>query len=93
MTEGAPSAELCGEIKRLIVESLDLRSKTENDIGDDEALFGGRLGLDSLDALELAVAIERRFGVEVPEGDEGRRAFASVAALARYVEAKRQGAP
>jgi acyl carrier protein len=75
------------EIKRLIIETLDLRGRTEADISDDEPLFGGRLGLDSLDALELAVALENRFGVAIPDGDEGRRAFESVAAIARYVEA------
>jgi acyl carrier protein len=75
------------EIKRLIIETLDLRGRTEADITDDEPLFGGRLGLDSLDALELAVALEGRFGVAAPDGDEGRRVFASVASIARYVEA------
>jgi acyl carrier protein len=76
-----------GEIKRLIIETLDLRGRTEADIDDDEPLFGGRLGLDSLDALELAVALESRFGVAVPDGEEGREVFASVASIARYVAA------
>ena len=75
------------DIKRLIIETLDLRGRSEADIEDDEPLFGGRLGLDSLDALELAVALEGRFGVAIPEGDEGRLVFASVASIARYVEA------
>jgi acyl carrier protein len=74
------------EIKRLIIETLDLRGRSEADIADDELLFGGRLGLDSLDALELAVALESRFGVAIPAGDEGRQVFASVASIARYVE-------
>jgi acyl carrier protein len=75
------------EIKRLIIETLDLRGRSESDISDDEPLFGGRLGLDSLDALELAVALESRFGVAVPDGEEGRRVFESVASIARYVAA------
>jgi len=75
------------DIKRLIIETLDLRGRTEDDIDDDEPLFGGRLGLDSLDALELAVALESRFGVAVPDGEEGREVFASVASIARYVAA------
>jgi acyl carrier protein len=83
MTDSASN----GEIKRLIIETLDLRGRSEADISDDEALFEGRLGLDSLDALELAVALEARFGVAIPDGEEGRRVFASVAAIARYVEA------
>ena len=74
------------EIKRLIIETLDLRGRSEADIEDDEPLFGGRLGLDSLDALELAVALESRFGVAIPDGDEGRQVFLSVASIARYVE-------
>ena len=74
------------EIKRLIIETLDLRGRSEADIADEEPLFGGRLGLDSLDALELAVALESRFGVAIPDGDEGRQVFASVASIARYVE-------
>ena len=75
-----------GDIKRLIIETLDLRGRSEADIADDEPLFGGRLGLDSLDALELAVALESRYGVTVPDGEEGRSVFASVASIARYVE-------
>jgi len=75
------------EIKRLLIETLDLRGRSEADIDDDEPLFGGRLGLDSLDALELAVALESRYGVAVPDGDEGRGIFASVASIARYVAA------
>ena len=74
-----------GDIKRLIIETLDLRGRTEADIADDEPLFGGRLGLDSLDALELAVALESRYGVAIPDGEEGRQVFASVASIARYI--------
>ena len=74
-----------GDIKRLIIETLDLRGRTEADIADDEPLCGGRLGLDSLDALELAVALESRYGVAIPDGEEGRRVFASVASIARYI--------
>jgi acyl carrier protein len=73
------------EIKRLIIETLDLRGRSEDDIADDEPLFGGRLGLDSLDALELAVALESRYGAPIPEGEEGRRVFASVSSIADYV--------
>ena len=84
------SPELKSEIKRLMIEQLDLRGKSESDIEDDAPLFGGGLGLDSLDALQLAMAIEERFGVAVPEGDEGRRVFASVNAIARYVVERRE---
>jgi acyl carrier protein len=78
-------SSLKSEIKRLLIESLELRGKTEADIADDVPLFGEGLKLDSLDALQLAVALEERFGFEIPEGEEGRRIFASVAAIAAYV--------
>jgi acyl carrier protein len=73
------------EIKRLIIQELDLRDKTEGDIVDDAPLFGEGLGLDSLDALQLAMAIEDRFGVQIPEGEPARGIFASVSALADYI--------
>lgn len=79
---------LRSEIKRLLIEALDLRGRTEADIADDVPLFGAGLALDSLDALQLAVALEERYGVEVPEGDEGRKVFASVNAIAEFVAAK-----
>lgn len=77
------------EIKELLIRALDLRGRTAAEIDDDAPLFGAGLGLDSLDALELAVAIEDRFGVSVPDGDAGRRVFASVSALADHVRAHR----
>jgi acyl carrier protein len=77
------------DLKRLIVEELDLRDQTPDGIGDDEPLFGKGLGLDSLDALQLAVAIEERFGVSIPEDDRAKEIFASVAALANHIAATR----
>ena len=78
-------ASLKSRIKRALIEELDLRGKQESDIDDAAPLFGEGLGLDSLDALQLAMAIEERFGVTVPEGDAGRAVFASVRALAEFV--------
>jgi acyl carrier protein len=79
-----PSA-LKSELKQLILRELDLRTRTEEDIKDDAPLFGVGLGLDSLDALQLAVAIEERYGVTIPEGDVGREIFATVATLAAHI--------
>lgn len=79
------SAELKSRIKRALIEELDLRGKREQDIDDAAPLFGEGLGLDSLDALQLAMAIEERFGVSVPEGDAGRSVFASVDAIAEFL--------
>jgi acyl carrier protein len=77
--------ELKLRIKRALIEELDLRGKTETDIDEAAPLFGDGLGLDSLDALQLAMAIEERFGVSVPEGEAGRAVFASVNAIAEFV--------
>ena len=78
-------------IKLAMIEELDLRGKTD-DIDDAAPLFGEGLGLDSLDALQLAMAIEERFGVAVPEGEGGRHVFASVDTIADFVLAATTGA-
>ena len=80
--------ELKRQIKRALIEELDLRGKSEADIDDAAPLFGEGLGLDSLDALQLAMAIEERFGVTVPEGEGGRSVFASVNAIAEFVTSR-----
>jgi acyl carrier protein len=88
--------ELNQRIKQALIEELDLRGKTEADIDDAAPLFGEGLGLDSLDALQLAMAIEERFGVAVPEGEAGRAIFASVNAIAEFLQragAAATGAP
>ena len=88
--------ELKSQIKRALLEELDLRGRTEADIDDAAPLFGSGLGLDSLDALQLAMAIEERFGVSVPEGEAGRAVFASVNAIAEFLvrsSAEDPGAP
>jgi acyl carrier protein len=85
--------ELKRQIKRALIEELDLRGKTEQDIDDAAPLFGEGLGLDSLDALQLAMAIEERFGVTVPEGEAGRSVFASVDAIAEFVTSQSNEAP
>lgn len=77
--------ELKQRIKALIIEELDLRDRTPEDIEDQAPLFGEGLGLDSLDALQLAMAIEERFGVAIPEGEEAKAIFASVEQLAAYI--------
>jgi acyl carrier protein len=80
---------LKSEVKRALIEELDLRGRTEADLDDAAPLFGAGLGLDSLDALQLAMAIEERFGVKIPEGDEGRRIFASIDAIVAHIVASR----
>jgi acyl carrier protein len=77
--------ELVIEIRDMVISELDLRGRIGTDLGDDEPLFGGRLGLDSLDALQLATALEERFKVRIPEGDDAREIFSSIATMAAYV--------
>jgi acyl carrier protein len=80
------------EIKELIIRELKLEGRQPSDIDDTAPLFGEGLGLDSLDALQLAMALEETYGVRLPDGDAARPVFASVAALAEYVESLRKQA-
>lgn len=81
---------LRAEIKRLIVKELNLEGRDPSSIDDDAPLFGEGLGLDSLDALQLAVALDEQMGVRIPDGDETRAVFRSVRTLAEHV-AKARG--
>ena len=73
-------------IKRLIVQSLNLEGMSPDSIADDQPLFGEGLGLDSVDALELVVALEKEFHVSIRSDEIDRDVFASVADLAAFVE-------
>jgi len=83
------SQQLKESIKDMMVENLMLRTPRE-EITDDLPLFGPEgLGLDSIDALELVVSLEKQFGVSVPNSDVARNALATVDTIANYVEAER----
>ena len=74
------------KIKQMLVESLMLKISPQ-EIVDDAPLFGPEgLGLDSIDALELSVAVEKQFGAPVPNSEVAREAFASVTALAKHIQ-------
>jgi len=73
-------------LKKMIIDTLKLEDITLEDIGDDVPLFREGLGLDSIDALELVVAIEKLFNVIIEDEDVGKRAFASINALARFIQ-------
>jgi len=80
------------EIARMIVEALALEDRAPDEIAPDAPLFGAGLGLDSIDALEIGLALHRRFGIVLSgEGEEVRRHFASVRSLARFVAARATG--
>ncbi len=84
MLEGA---ELKNRLKELIVEAANLQNVDPKSIDEAAPIFGAGLGLDSLDALQLAMSLEERFGVRIPEGEEGRTIFASVNTIADFVTA------
>ena len=81
------SAVMENEIKLLIIESLFLEDIKPEDIKNDEALFGDGLGLDSIDALELGIALQQKYGIKIIEGDEeNRKNFFSVNSISEFVK-------
>ena len=81
----AQLAETRQKLRELIVAELALEDISPEEIDDDEPLFGDGLGLDSLDAVELVVILQRNFGVEVKDWEMGQRIFASINVLANYI--------
>lgn len=86
MSDTAAGAPVSVErLKQLIIDSLHLEGMTPAMIGTEEPLFGEGLGLDSVDALELVVAMEKEYGIKIRSNEIGRDAFASVGALSRFL--------
>ncbi len=82
--------DLKKEIKEVIISSLQLEDIKPENIVDSEPLFGEGLGLDSIDALELGVALKKKFGIKFSaESGENKKHFASVNALADYITAEK----
>ena len=79
------------KVKKILVEDLNLEGVDPGDIDENAPLFGEGLGLDSLDAVELVVIVQKRFGIEIKNLDEGKDAFRSVRALASYIEGRQSG--
>lgn len=77
-------------LKQQIIEALNLEELTPEDIDAEAPLFGDGLGLDSIDALELIVLLEREYGIKITNPTEGKEIFKSVATLADYVAAHRK---
>ena len=85
------AATFIDELKALLLEAVE-QAPPEGGLGDDEPLFGpdARLDLDSLDALQISMAVQRHYGVRMPDSKETRRALTSVAQLAAHIAAHRR---
>lgn len=84
------TTDIEAELKALIVEALMLEDVTPADIDSEAAIFGDGLGLDSIDALELALAINKRYGIRIKSDDErNREIFRSVRNLAAFISTER----
>ena len=74
------------KLKDIIIEELNLEDPSPEEIDDNAPLFGEGLGLDSLDAVELVVQVQKHFGVEIKNMEEGRFAFRSINSLGDFIE-------
>ena len=85
--------ELVETLKGQIIEALDLEETAPEEIDPAAPLFGAGLGLDSIDALELVVMVEKNYGIRIIELEVGRRAFASVNSLAEFIRGQQGTCP
>ena len=81
--------ELIYELKNAIIEALNLEEVKPEEIDNDAPLFGDGLGLDSIDALELIVLMEKRYGIKLKDPSGGREIFRSINVMARYIAENR----
>jgi len=77
------------ELKENIIEQLNLEDISVAEIGDNDPLFGDGLGLDSIDALELIVMLDKDYGIKLTDPKEGKTIFESVEVMANYISANR----
>ncbi|WDZ98755.1 phosphopantetheine-binding protein [Mucilaginibacter sp. SJ] len=78
--------KLMADLKEQIIEQLNLQDVKPEDIGDDQALFGDGLGLDSIDALELIVLLQQKYKVKLSNAEDGPKIFRSVRTIAEFIE-------
>ena len=84
--------ELISHVKSMIVRAVKLKIQPDS-IDSDEPLFGGGLGLDSIDALELVIALEKEFGVRIPDSTVGKKVLISVNTIVDYIKETKNGKP
>lgn len=82
--------ELVLQLKKQIIEVLNLEEVTPEDIIDDAPLFGEGLGLDSIDALELIVLMEKNYGIKLADANQGKEVFKSISCMADYISKNRK---
>ena len=80
--------ELKDRLREVIIKTLRLEGVKPEDIKDDTPLFGEGLGLDSIDALELVVALEKEFGIKITDDEVGVQVFQNIGTLAAFIESK-----
>ncbi len=82
--------ELIVKIKEQVIEVLNLEDIEPDDIDTDSPLFGDGLGLDSIDALELIVLLEKQYGLKIEDPKDGKKIFYSIRTIAEYIEEKKK---
>ena len=81
---------MIAELKQRIIESLNLEEVKPEDIPNDDPLFGEGLGLDSIDALELIVMMEKHYGIKLKDASEGKAIFQNISTMADYIAKNRK---
>ena len=82
--------KLIQDLKEEIIEALNLEDMEADEIDADEALFGEGLGLDSIDALELIVLLEKNYGIKIEDPKDGKEIFYSVRTMAQYINDRKK---
>ncbi len=82
--------DIIAKLKAEIITQLNLEDKTPDDIHTDAPLFGDGLGLDSIDALELIVLLEKNYGLKLDKPEDGKEVFYSVKSLADFIQSKKK---
>jgi acyl carrier protein len=85
--------QILTRLKAIVISTLQLDDVGEADLADDEPLMGSGMGLDSIDALELVVQVEKEFGIKIKSSEAARTALQSLDSLARYIAAYHKDSP